>query len=303
MSILGSFVLAALDYVDFRQAIRLKLFREISHLQASCQLPENIPQYGWEQYQYSLHHFMVKSGMQPSMMNAVLAVFFVFVFGPFAGLAHADKQVDLELILAIDVSGSVNEEEYALQVEGLSAAFRDPGVIAAISRAGPNGIAIAIVQWSGRDQHDKAEGWVHLHSRQSIEAFASQISEMERKFWAGDTLLGRAMNYASRLFFNNGFSSKRKVIDISGDGGVESLGVTARARDGLVAAGFTINGLAVETDVANLSEFYRLNVIGGFGAFVMSARDYTDFKQAIRRKLIREISPLQLSAPHPSALH
>ncbi len=235
--------------------------------------------------------------MQSFMMKTIPGVFLYLALCLVSSLSHADAQVDLELVLAIDVSGSVNETEYALQVEGLAAAFNDPDVIAAISRAGPNGIAVAIVQWSGRDQHEKAVGWTHLQSRESIDGFAARVSRMKRRFWAGDTLLGRALNFSSSQFLNNGFSANRRVIDVSGDGGVETLGVTAAARDALVAAGFVVNGLAIETDVSNLTEFYIQNVIGGFGAFVLSARDYRDFRQAIRRKLIREIAPLQLSGP------
>lgn len=238
---------------------------------------------------------MIRSAMPPPFMRAVSVVFCVLLVGLLSNLSHANTRVDLELILAIDVSGSVDETEYDLQVEALAAAFRDPAILAAISRSGPHGIAVAIVQWSGRDEHEVVVGWQHLSSAKSIADYADRISLMKRRFWAGDTLLGRALNYSSRQFLNNGFTSDRRVIDVSGDGGVETLGVTANARNGLVAAGFVINGLAIETDVSNLKEFYIQNVIGGFGAFAMSARDYQDFRQAIRRKLVREIAPLQVS--------
>ncbi|MEH6547469.1 MAG: DUF1194 domain-containing protein, partial [Sneathiella sp.] len=115
-------------------------------------------------------------------------------------------------------------------------------------------------------------------------------------YFAGDTVLSKAMKFSGQLFERGDYTSKRQVIDVSGDGGVENLGLTRAARDDLVKANIIINGLAIETDVDNLEEFYRNNVIGGLDSFVMTVANYQDFETAIRRKLIREIAPLRLSS-------
>ncbi|MEH6527899.1 MAG: DUF1194 domain-containing protein [Sneathiella sp.] len=208
----------------------------------------------------------------------------------------ADQEVDLELVLAIDVSGSVDESEYALQAEGLATAFEHPEIKAAIKRAGVLGISVAIVQWSSPDEQWLAMDWMHLQDDRSLGLLAQGLREMPRRYVAGDTVLSKAMKFSGRLFERGDFSSKRQVIDVSGDGGVENLGLTRAARDDLVKANIIINGLAIETDVDNLEEFYRNNVIGGLDSFVMTVANYQDFETAIRRKLIREIAPLRLSS-------
>ncbi|USG62631.1 DUF1194 domain-containing protein [Sneathiella marina] len=207
----------------------------------------------------------------------------------------AEQQVDLELVLAIDVSGSVDDGEYMLQTEGLALAFEHPDILAAIKRAGEQGITLAVVQWSSPDEQWVAVNWIFLRDETDLAQLGNRLRSMPRRFIAGDTVLSKAMKFSGRLFTDNGFSSRRQVIDVSGDGGVENLGITRTARDELVSAGIVINGLAIETDVDNLEEFYGNNVVGGVDSFVMTVANYQDFDTAIRRKLIREIAPLRLS--------
>ena len=212
-----------------------------------------------------------------------------------ASASASEQEVDLELVLAIDVSGSVDDGEYMLQTEGLAAAFEHPEILAAIKRAGVQGVSIAIVQWSSPDEQWLAMEWAFLRDEASLAQLGTRLRRMPRRFFAGDTVLSKAMKFSGQLFADNGFSSRRQVIDVSGDGGIENLGITRAARDDLVGAGIVINGLAIETDVDDLEEFYRHNVIGGPDSFVMTVANYQDFEMAIRRKLIREIAPLRLS--------
>jgi len=207
----------------------------------------------------------------------------------FATSGRAETRVDLELLLAVDVSGSVDHHEYALQIYGLARAFRDETVLAAIRRAGPRGIAVAVVQWSGGHQQVRAINWTHLNSEGSLRRFSNRLLLMPRYLNDGDTWIADAVRFSMKEIAHNGFYSPRQVIDVSGDGGVESLGLTAWARDDAVVAGMVINGLAIETDVPDLRYFFRDNMIGGHGAFVMRAVGYEEFADTMRRKLIREI--------------
>jgi len=225
----------------------------------------------------------------------LIIVVLLMAFGNLDAASAAEQEVDLELVLAIDVSGSVDDGEYILQTEGFAVAFEHPDILAAIKRAGVQGVSIAIVQWSSPDEQWLAMEWTFLRDAASLAQLGMRLRRMPRRFRAGDTVLSKAMKFAGQLFAGNGYSSRRQVIDVSGDGGIENLGITRAARDDLVGAGIVINGLAIETDVGDLEEFYRHNVIGGPDSFVMTVANYQDFETAIRHKLIREIAPLQLS--------
>lgn len=224
-----------------------------------------------------------------------LVVILIATFSNSEEVLSAEQAVDLELVLALDVSGSVNAKEYGLQTEGLALAFEHPDILAAIKRAGTLGVSVAIVQWSSPDEQWLAMNWAYLRDEVDLAQLGERLRRMPRRFMAGDTVLSKAMKFSGQLFAENNFSSRRKVIDVSGDGGVENLGITRAARNTLVSAGIVINGLAIATDVGNLEEFYRDNVIGGLDSFVMNVASYRDFEIAIRRKLVREIAPLRLS--------
>lgn len=213
--------------------------------------------------------------------------------------SRAEVGVELELVLAVDVSASVEAFEYTLQTKGLAWAFRDPEVRAAIRHGGPLGIAVAVVQWAGGRDPVVAIDWTHLQDRQSLTAFASRLAAMPRLFVGDDTRIGAAIQFSLRELASNGFDAPRKVIDLSGDGGVEKIGLTQNARDAAVASGVVINGLAIENEIPDLHVFFRDNLIGGAGAFVMRARSYTDFAETMRLKLIREIGKGSMAAyPH-----
>ncbi|MDQ2102619.1 DUF1194 domain-containing protein [Azospirillum isscasi] len=218
--------------------------------------------------------------------------------------ALADTPVDLELVLAVDVSGSVDAEEGRLQREGYVAALTDPKIQAAI-RGGPYGrIAMTYVEWAGDGFQRVTVPWTLLGDRNSVESFASSIAESPY-LTAQWTSISAAIDFSARLFDDNGFEGTRRVIDVSGDG-VNNRGRPVQwARDEAVAAGITINGLPILNDRPNpwggaapvdLDGYYQDHVIGGPGAFLVPAISFDAFADAILSKLLLEISGLP-SAP------
>ena len=244
---------------------------------------------------------MSRLGSARRRVAGTLLALLGFVAAPHQALA---QRVQLELVLAVDVSLSVSAAEYELQVYGLAEAFRHRMVIEAIRSVGDDGIAVALVQWSDNNQQVVGVDWTWLRDRASAEAFAAKIARMPRQYEGAGTAITRALEASVGMFWRNRFVGDRKVIDISGDG-VDNRGPTPRRwRDIAALAGITVNGLAILNEEENLDVYYAENVIGGTGAFVMAAADYRDFADAIVRKLIREIfgAPIaEAPAPRPQA--
>ena len=210
-----------------------------------------------------------------------------------ASTARAQQPVELELVLAIDVSSSVDAAEFRLQMHGLAEAFRHPSVVGAIESAGDLGIAVTLVQWSGNRMHLTSVNWTLVRDAGTAAAFAGAIDRAPRLL-KGFTGLGGAIRYSLKQIEDNAFEGRRKVIDISGDGTASGLRPDGE-RDRAVRRGATINGVAIlnqDPDLAELGlrDYYAKHVIGGDNAFLMTARDFTDFGPVIRRKLIREIT-------------
>ncbi len=206
------------------------------------------------------------------------------------------EPVELELVLAVDSSFSVDLEEFDLQMKGLARAFRDPRVIAAIRGSGDRGIAVCLVQWADNGQQSMALDWTAIRDADSAEAFSRGLERTPRLLVGASTSITGAIKFSVRQFERNGFEGRRLVIDVSGDGRHnQSTGPTVQ-RDLAVNMGITINGLAILNEDHQLDRYYRDHVIGGTGAFVMTTDDYRDFASAIVRKLVREIagSPLAL---------
>ena len=224
------------------------------------------------------------------------------LIGAFPPMATAQTPVELELILAVDASGSVSEAEFDLQVKGLAGALRHPDVVAAIRDVGPGGVAVALVQWSGPGHQIVAVDWSVVSDGDSAEVLAQRILGAGRLIM-GETAIGNALAFAMDLLTTNKFAGRRQVIDVSGDGETNWGPSPDRARDRVVAAGITINGLAVANEQPALGEYYRTHVIGGAGSFVVTATDYADFARAIRIKLIREIraGPISYNPPDRGA--
>ncbi len=217
-----------------------------------------------------------------------------------AGPAAAqDRPVDLELVLAVDASGSVSDEEFNLQVHGLAEAFRDRSVGQAIRAAGDLGLAVALIQWADFHQHALSVEWTVVRDAASGRQFAKQVDDVRRTVY-GNTAIGDALEFAILQLDGNGFTGRRKVIDVSGDGPSNNGSAATLARDMAAARGITVNGLAILNEDPTLDRYYRTDVIGGTGAFVMTANDYESYRLAILIKLIREISGAPTSQWRPS---
>lgn len=217
------------------------------------------------------------------------------------GALAAQSVVDLELILAIDASDSVNRWEYALQIDGLAAAFQDPEVIAAIE-SGPNKvIAVTVVEWSGRYQQQTVVPWTALNGNDTAQSFARSIAGLRRTFDNGVTSISGILDYASKRFDDNGYEGFRRVLDISSDGRQNQGRRLNAARQDALDRDLTINALAILAEMPDLDVYFQEEVIGGFGAFVEVAKDYNVYAEAIRRKLLREISTTPItSLPDPN---
>jgi hypothetical protein len=219
------------------------------------------------------------------------------------GVVGNGREVSLELVLALDSSVSVDAREYMLQIGGLARAFRDPAVIAAIRDAGDNGIAVSVIQWGVGLQQLVAVDWTNVRDGATAEALAREIETSPRYIVGNGTGITRALVFASKQFEGNGFAGRRRIIDVSGDGRNNSGASPAMVRDRLVALGFTINGLAILDGDTGLNAYYADNVIGGPAAFVVTASTFEDFADAIRAKLLREITvPMAARTPRPSRI-
>ncbi len=221
-----------------------------------------------------------------------------------ASVAHpaiAAEQVDLLLVFASDVSRSVDTAKFQLQREGYAAAMSDPRVVEAI-RSGPHGrIAICFVEWSGATSQKLVIDWTIVGDAASARKISDQLIELQRSF-ADRTSISAGIDFAMSQFERSPFAAPRRTIDVSGDGTNNSGRDVGNARDEAVAKGVTINGLVILSDnplpwnpehtnpPGGLGEYYKRNVIGGPGAFVMVAENHASFGQAIIKKMIAEIA-------------
>ena len=200
--------------------------------------------------------------------------------------------VDLELVLAVDASGSVNETEYRLQTGGIAAGFRDPAVIDAIRRGNHGRIAVALVVWADATVPKDQSAWFTVSNAAEAEAFARVVETFPRRV-VGGTGIGAGIAHSIRLIDSNAFQGTRRVVDVSGDGMEtpprEFVVLIGQARDMARARGVTVNGLAILNEVPTLDIWYRNRVRTGPGSFVMTASGYEDFAAAMRAKLLREI--------------
>jgi len=204
--------------------------------------------------------------------------------------AAAQTAVDLQLVLAVDASGSVSEERFELQKRGYVAAFRNPQLVRAIGSGPARAIAVTMVQWTGPTLQVQVVPWMIVNDEASMGRLALAIAAAPRQLFGGGTSISGAIDHALTLFGAGPFSGGRRVIDISGDGRNNRGRPAAEARDDAVRAGVSINGLPILAIEPDLEEFYRDNVIGGPGAFVIAAASFASFADAILKKLIIEMS-------------
>jgi hypothetical protein len=221
--------------------------------------------------------------------------------GMFPAVTSAAEQVDLLLVLAADVSRSVDSGKFQLQREGYAAAISDPRVLDAI-RSGRNGrVGVAFVEWSGIGSQRVVIDWTTVSDAESAKGFGDRLLEAPRSF-ADRTSISGAIEFAMGQFARAPYESARRTIDVSGDGTNNSGRDVTQVRDEALAQGVTINGLVIlsETPLAwnpdhtnpsgGLENYYRNNVIGGPGAFVLAAQNFNSFGQAIVKKMIAEVA-------------
>ena len=206
------------------------------------------------------------------------------------GMQARAETVDLKLVLAVDASGSVNETRFELQKRGYSAAFRHPSVLRAIQSGANARIAVTMVQWTGPALQVQVVPWTVVGDEASMHGFAAMIDAAPRRLFSGGTSISGAIDYGSRLIETCPHQAARSVIDVSGDGGNNRGRAASSARDEAVAAGIVINGLPILELDPTLDEHYLANVIGGPNAFMVPARTFAEFADAILKKLIIEIA-------------
>jgi hypothetical protein len=225
---------------------------------------------------------------------AALAIALLAVVSPSQILpARAETAVDLQLVLAVDTSGSVNQTRFELQRRGYAAAFRHPRVLDAIRSGSTGSIAVTMMQWTGPALQVHAVPWTLLKDRATMHAFADTIEETPRQLFSGGTSISGAIDYSMRLFTGTGFKAFKHVIDVSGDGSNNRGRNVTEARDEAVAAGVVINGLPILALEPYLDRYYYQQVIGGPGAFMIPAETYEVFADAVLRKLILEIASIK----------
>jgi len=232
---------------------------------------------------------------------AALAATLFFLCGVARAQAPA-APVDLLLVLAVDASGSVNQTRFELQRHGYAEAFRNPRVLQAIQAGARRAIAVAMVQWTGPTLHIPVIEWTRIADKTSAEALADAIDAAPRRLFGGGTSLSGAIDYSMTILAASPFQGARRVIDVSGDGSNNVGRLTALARDEAVKAGVVINGLPITWIEPGLDIYYRQNVIGGAGAFVVAIDSYDNFADAILNKLVTEIAGTGPNLPPGSSL-
>lgn len=207
------------------------------------------------------------------------------------------EPVDVLLVLAVDVSRSIDEDEARLQREGYRNAVSDPRVMEAVRRGMVGAIGLAYVEWAGVEYQRLVLPWTRIATQRDADAWASALAEAPRNSLSWTSISG-GIDFSRRVLAEAPFEGTRKVIDVSGDGVNNSGRPSAVARDEAVAQGITINGLPIVNDRPTfgrmppipLDQYFAENVIGGPGAFLVVAEDFDSFGTAVRRKLIREIA-------------
>ena len=237
-----------------------------------------------------------------------IALFSAVVLAAALASAPADaqaEQVDLELVLAVDASSSVSAAEFELQMQGLAQAFRDPKVIEAIRASGDLGLAVSLIQWSDNRKQYVAVDWTAVRDEAGAVAFADEVMNTPRFLVGGGTAIGGALKFSIRQLESNAYVGRRRVIDVSGDGRTNQGSQPSELRDLAVARGITINGLAILNEDPTVDSYYLANVIGGTGAFVLTANDYDAYAFAILANLIKEIAGVPIAGrpwPGPDSL-
>ena len=207
--------------------------------------------------------------------------------------SRAQTAVDLQLVLAVDASGSVNDVRFQLQKQGYAGAFRHPRVLSAIRQGMNQSIAVTMTQWTGPSLQAHVVPWTLLKDQASVLAFANAIEKAPRELFSGGTSISGAIDHAMLLLPDSPHKGIKRVIDVSGDGSNNRGRPVTDARDDAVRAGVVINGLPILALEPYLDRYYFNNVIGGPGSFMIPAETYEKFAEAVLRKLVLEIASPQ----------
>jgi hypothetical protein len=215
--------------------------------------------------------------------------------------AAAADEVDLLLVLAVDVSRSIDAAKFQLQREGYAAAVADPRVLDAIKSGRTGRVGLTLVEWSGVGAQKVVVDWATIEDASSAKVFGDRLLEAPRSF-ADRTSISGAIAFATGQLDKSPYEAMRRTIDVSGDGTNNAGRDVALARDEAVAKGITINGLVILSDnpmswnpdhtnpPGGLANYYKTNVVGGPNAFVMVAENFNSFGQAIIKKMIAEVA-------------
>ena len=228
--------------------------------------------------------------------------------------ARAADSVDVALVLVSDVSRSIDDSEFKLEKDGYAAAFTSPTVLSAI-RGGPIGaISVAYVEFASSFEVRTVLDWTVVHDKASAQDLVAKLVAAPRSFW-GRTAISAGVDRGVQLLAESGFNATRRVIEVCGDGTNNAGREITDARDDAVKAGITINGLAIINEhpvswiyahvqpPGGLAKYYRENVTGGPGSFVLEVHDFHSFGEAMTRKLITEIAGRRMAPAEFSALH
>jgi hypothetical protein len=208
------------------------------------------------------------------------------------GAQAQTAQADVALVLAVDVSGSVDDSRFQLQREGIASALESTDFAAALAAGANQTVELAVVEWA--EEQRVIVPWTVIRGREDLAQLAFRLRCAERVWLHPKTDPGGGIAAADRLFASEPLPAERNVIDVSGDGRQNSGEIeTARSRDTAIAHGETVNGLPIILgDDPEVDSWYRENVIGGPGAFAIVANGYEDFADAFRQKLTQEVAGL-----------
>jgi hypothetical protein len=245
-------------------------------------------------------------GTMPRLMGFV-AIFLVTLC--FSKAVQAGETVDVALVLVSDVSRSIDDREFKMQKDGYLSAFTDPKVMAAVKSGIVGEIAVNYVEFAGESEVQTVIDWTIIKDEETAKAFVEKLVAAPRSFY-GRTAIGAGIDLAVQNLAHSALTAERRVIDVCGDGTNNAGRDVSSARDEAVAAGITINGLTIINDhpmswtfahvqpPGGLDNYYRQNVTGGVGSFVISVHDFKIFGEAMAKKLISEIASLDNHRKH-----
>jgi hypothetical protein len=232
-------------------------------------------------------------------LAAQLCLGIALVLAPMA--AHAAPAVDIALVLVTDVSRSIDDSEFQLEKEGYATAFTSPEVLAAIHGGAVGAIGVSYIEFASNYEVKTVIDWTVIRDEGSAAAFVDQLTKAPRSFY-GRTAISAGIDNAVQMLAESGLEASRRMIDVCGDGTNNAGRDVTAARDDALRAGITINGLAIINEhpvswtyahvqpPGGLGKYYRENVVGGPGSFVIEVHDFHAFGEAMTRKLVSEIA-------------